>query len=515
MEAAVARFADWLWRRYRRRFVDALGVVAFVFLVVVMALPSFMFIAFLFDLGPWDLVPAFGSAIAFLGAGIAVGVATSRQRRTIHAWGRGDPVPPVDVWNAALQAPRALTIRALVTQLPFQLTITIALVGAETHLSPLGVAMLEVELCILLAGGGMLIAVGFRLLVLPLVEEVAGLIPPGALPEQRIGSVSREPLIAVGLLVCAFSVSNASTVAGLTSTTEARLVVASLVGLALGVQAMLVYYIGFSAPTLRPIRNLIAATRRVQLGQLDPVPVTSADELGDMTTAFNQMLLGLRERAALHAAFGSYVDPGLAQRLLDSGSSMFEGEDVEVTVLFADVRDFTAYAEGVEPRDAVGHLNRLFDVIVPVLHEHGGHANHYLGDGLLAVFGAPQPLERHADAAVAAATEVQRRIRAEFGTGLRLGIGINTGPVIAGTVGGGGRHEFTVIGDTVNVAARVEQLTKDTGDPILITEATRAALSTPRPRSTKRGGFDLRGKSSAVTVHAVNPFPRSSSSRAV
>ena len=81
--------------------------------------------------------------------------------------------------------------------------------------------------------------------------------------------------------------------------------------------------------------------------------------------------------------------------------------------------------------------------------------------------------------------------------------------MIAGTVGGGGRHEFTVIGDTVNVAARVEQLTKDTGDAILITEATRLALSTPRPRSTKRGEFEVRGKATQVTLHAVNPFPRS------
>ena len=89
---------------------------------------------------------------------------------------------------------------------------------------------------------------------------------------------------------------------------------------------------------------------------------------------------------------------------------MFEGEDLVVSVLFADVRDFTSYAEAVAPAAAVDRLNRLFDVMVPVMHEHGGHANHYLGDGLLAVFGAPQPLERHADAAVAAAVEIQRRV---------------------------------------------------------------------------------------------------------
>jgi adenylate cyclase len=162
----------------------------------------------------------------------------------------------------------------------------------------------------------------------------------------------------------------------------------------------------------------------------------------------------------------------------------------------------------VEPAEAVLVLNRLFDVVVPILHEHGGHANHYLGDGLLAVFGAPNPMEDHADAAVGAAVDLQQRVRQEFGTTLRLGVGINTGPVIAGTVGGGGRHEFTVIGDTVNLAARVEQLTKDTGDAILITEATRAALSTPRPRSIKRGDFDVRGKAAKVCLYAVNPFPR-------
>jgi adenylate cyclase len=163
----------------------------------------------------------------------------------------------------------------------------------------------------------------------------------------------------------------------------------------------------------------------------------------------------------------------------------------------------------VAPAEAVRLLNRLFDVVVPVIHEHGGHANHYLGDGLLAVFGAPQLLVDHADAAVAASIALQQQVRAALGEELSIGIGINTGPVIAGTVGGGGRHEFTVIGDTVNVAARVEELTKETGDFILVTEATRVALSMPRPRSTKRGSFDLRGKSTKVTVHAVNPFPRS------
>ena len=194
------------------------------------------------------------------------------------------------------------------------------------------------------------------------------------------------------------------------------------------------------SPTLAPLGDVMAGAARVEGGDLSQaVPVTSLDELGELAGSFNRMQRGLAERESLHAAFGSYVDPALAQRLIESGSSVFEGEELEVTVMFADVRDFTAYSEGVAPGQAVALLNRLFDVMVPIIHEHGGHANHYLGDGLLAVFGAPQVLAHHADAAVVAATEIQRQVRKVLGDELRIGIGINTGPVIAGTVGGGGR----------------------------------------------------------------------------
>jgi class 3 adenylate cyclase len=295
-----------------------------------------------------------------------------------------------------------------------------------------------------------------------------------------------------------------------TSATENDYLVSFVASAVLTVYLIVLVDNGVFQPTVKPVQRLIDATVRVHRGDLStPVVVYASDELGQLSAAFNEMQAGLRDRAALHAAFGSYVDPVLAERLLASGSAMFDGEELAVTVLFADVRDFTAFAEGVSPAEAVTVLNLLFDVIVPVVHDHGGHANHYLGDGLLAVFGAPQPLETHADAAVAAAREIQQRVRAKFDDDIRLGIGINTGPVIAGTVGGGGRHEFTVIGDTVNVAARVERLTKDTGDAILITDATRKALATPRPKTARRGEFTVRGKARNVTVHAVNPLPRS------
>ena len=119
----------------------------------------------------------------------------------------------------------------------------------------------------------------------------------------------------------------------------------------------------------------------------------------------------------------------------------------------------------------VERLNEFFDLVVPILVKYGGHANKFVGDGVLGVFGAPDRLRDHADRALEAACEIAESVEERFGGRLRIGIGINSGPVIAGSIGGGGRLEFTVIGDPVNVAARVEGLTKDLGRKIIITQA--------------------------------------------
>jgi adenylate cyclase len=123
----------------------------------------------------------------------------------------------------------------------------------------------------------------------------------------------------------------------------------------------------------------------------------------------------------------------------------------------------------------------------------------------LAVFGAPNDLANHADAAVNAAMLIHRLVAERFGGALRIGIGINTGTVIAGTMGGGGKFEFTLIGDTVNVAARVEQLTKTTGDAILLTDSCLDALTTRPPGLVDRGSHSLKGKSAAVQVFTLDP----------
>ena len=260
------------------------------------------------------------------------------------------------------------------------------------------------------------------------------------------------------------------------------------------------------SPSLRPVRDLAEGTERVAAGDYSQrLPVVQDDDLGALAASFNRMQAGLAERQRLQAAFGTYVDPALAARLLEQGDDIFTGERREVTVMFVDIRDFTPFAEANTAEDTVARLNALFEIVVPAVVDAGGHVNKFLGDGALAVFGAPNDLADHANAAVNAATTIHRLVAERFGGDLRIGIGINTGVVIAGTIGGGGKLEFTLIGDTVNVAARVEQLTKTTGDAILLTGQTVDALASRPAALTDRGFHALKGKSAAVQVFGLDP----------
>jgi class 3 adenylate cyclase len=255
---------------------------------------------------------------------------------------------------------------------------------------------------------------------------------------------------------------------------------------------------------LDPVGDLLDATDRVKKGDLSTrVPVVSGDEMGSLAASFNQMVRGLAEREALREAFGSYVDPDVAERVLLEGE-LLEGEQVEATMLFVDICDFTAFAENASAREAVAHLNEFFNLVVPIVIEARGHANKFIGDGVLAVFGAPDRHSDHADCALQAAERIADAVGERYGGRLRVGIGINSGPVMVGTVGGGGRLEFTVIGDPVNVAARVEEATRDTGDRILLTESTRTLLSERwRGRLEERGSMPLKGKSEPISLYTL------------
>jgi adenylate cyclase len=261
------------------------------------------------------------------------------------------------------------------------------------------------------------------------------------------------------------------------------------------------------SPSLRPIQDLAEGTERVAAGDYSQrLPVVQDDDLGTLAASFNRMQAGLAERQRLQAAFGTYVDPALAARLLEQGDDVFTGERREVTVMFVDIRDFTPFAEANSAEDTVARLNALFEIVVPAVVDAGGHVNKFLGDGALAVFGAPNDLANHADAAVNAAVQIHRLVSERFDGELRIGTGINTGVVIAGTIGGGSHLEFTLIGDTTNVAARVEQLTKATGDAILLTQHTVDALASRPTRLIDRGFHVLKGKSAPVQVFGLDPW---------
>jgi class 3 adenylate cyclase len=264
---------------------------------------------------------------------------------------------------------------------------------------------------------------------------------------------------------------------------------------------------------LKPVDDLLEATERVKSGDLDArVPLTSGDELGTLAGSFNEMMDGLSEREALRGALGSYVDPAVAERVLDEGE-LLEGDEVEVTVMIVDVRDFTPFAERSSARETVTFLNEFFELVVPIVLRYRGNANKFLGDGLLAVFGAPERVRDHADHALDAACEIAREVDRRFGGDIRIGVGLNSGPVVVGSVGGGGRLEFAVIGDPVNVAARVEETTRETGDTILLTEATRCLLERVEVELEPRGEIALKGKSEPTGIYAVTLDERSARER--
>jgi len=254
----------------------------------------------------------------------------------------------------------------------------------------------------------------------------------------------------------------------------------------------------------RPIGAMRDALARVEAGDFEAtIPIDDGSEVGLLQAGFNRMTAGLAEREQIREAFGTYVDPEVAEKVLSEGT-MLEGEEVDVTVMFLDVRGFTGYVERSEAEDVVTRLNRLFELIIPIIQEHGGHVNKFLGDGLLAVFGAPSKLEDHADSAVDAALEVARAVRDEFGDDLQVGIGLNSGPVVAGNVGGAGRLEFSVIGDPVNTAARVEAATRTTGDTILITDTVCDRLTRHDDGYEERPAQELKGKRDPVPVFALD-----------
>ena len=335
----------------------------------------------------------------------------------------------------------------------------------------------------------------------PVLDDLAGDLSEEAEVDAIGLPLGRRLLLALGALTLTVGV----VVAGFVEPGHPGLggmAVAALISVGVTLTVALAFALLLATSVVAPIRRLEAATGRVARGDLAVrVPVSGSDETGVLTQAFNRMVSGLEERERLRDAFGTFVDPDLADRVARDGTDL-RGEELDVSVMFMDVRGFTGLSESADAQEVVGHLNRLYDVVVPVIIRHGGHANKFIGDGLLAVFGAPERHADHADRAVAAALEIAAAVNDGAGGSLRVGLGVNSGTVVVGTIGGGGRLDFTVIGDAVNTAARVESATRQTGDDVLITSETRHRLSAAHATWDERPPIPLKGKRNAVELYA-------------
>jgi class 3 adenylate cyclase len=409
---------------------------------------------------------------------------------------------PLEAWRAAVAVPRELTLR--VGWQPF------LLIGLPVAIFATVVADLPAySAFIIFAGAAVAVAYSailhffsYEQFLRPVVEDIVGDLPadfagaPAGVP-LRWKLLGALPLINVitGVVVSGLSTDGSTSLDDLGLDVIVAVLVAFTISLELTVLV--------TRSVLQPVDRLLEATEAVKRGDLDArVPITSGDELGRLAGSFNEMMQGLSEREALREAFGAYVDPEVAERVIEEGE-LIEGQEREVTAMILDVCDFTEFAQRSSARETVSFLNDMFGIVVPCVTQHRGHANKFLGDGLLAVFGAPDRLEDHADRAVAAAGEIAQKLSERFGDEVRFGIGVNSGPVVVGSVGGGGRLEFAVIGDPVNIAARVEHLTRETGDTVLLTEATRCLLSDDRVPLEPRGEFALKGVSEPVPIHAL------------
>jgi class 3 adenylate cyclase len=248
----------------------------------------------------------------------------------------------------------------------------------------------------------------------------------------------------------------------------------------------LVFALLVSAGISRPVRRLLEGARAVEAGRLDGTLVaTSQDEIGQLTTAFNQMVEQLRLKERLRETFGKYVDPRVVEGLIEGPALAAEGQRRVMTVLFCDVRGFTSTSEGMTPQGLVKVMNRYFSTMSAPIRDHQGIIDKYIGDAIMAYWGPPftddSEQARLASLAALDMLKFVPQLRAELPEllGVRtlpnafdIRIGIATGEVLVGSIGSELMMSYTVMGDTVNLASRLEGANKVYGGRILVSGAT-------------------------------------------
>src|SRR3954469_16610074 len=453
-----------------------------------------------YDTSGRDLATMLGAALG--STLVAIGFAFWRGQpylERVHAWQEAAEPGEEDsalAWDAATNFPmRSFRANAvlvsLIAGLPTVVLIVVVL-DLEWYAGPLLLAAAAVP-----AAYATLVNYFIaEFLMRPAIEDIAAHLPEdfdftanGLLLRRRLKLVLPVFTAFVGLVV-------ASLLTGHSGTGGLALSLAAAVGV--GILVSLELMVLLSRSVTGPIAALRSGVTRVRAGDYEArVPVIASDELGELSHDFNLMARCLEEGDRMRETFGTYLDRDIAGIIL-SGQFPREGVEITVSIMFVDVRGFTSFAERAGATEVVATLNALFEVMVPIVTRHGGHVDKFMGDGLMAAFGAPEGYADHADRAVAAGLEIVRAVNRPQAA-LEVGVGINTGRVVAGSIGGAGRLNFSVIGDAVNVSARVEAATRETGDDLLITAATRDALTRPL-KLASRGGVPLKGKAEPVEV---------------
>jgi len=493
----------WLYRRLGQRYPALYLTVELQTAFAITAGTVFLF-TFYWEMSKEEFLLIFGIAMGLTAVAVALNlVRTWPQLAPIRTWIAGERSERTTeaAWAAAVNLPMGLIRRDII--LPFLIVVLPACVAA---VALLGLSWLTFfpfffGSAVAVLYGGLLhylaLEVGMRPVLIDINQAVTPRIQSAvsAFP-LRVRLMGALPLInlIVGLAVAALT-SDGGGGANLTVDVLIALAVATIVSLELSLL--------LSKSILRPIADLQRATEAVREGRFDvSVPVTTGDELGELAASYNEMIAGLAERERLREAFGTYLDKEVAEYILSEGFSE-EGVELEVSIVFCDVRDFTRIAAGMDAKEVVAALNGLFEVVVPIVARHGGHVDKFVGDGLLAVFGAPENYPDHADRAVRAACEMASVVNGAKAAGelIDIGVGVNTGHVVAGSIGGAGRLDFSVIGDPVNVADRVEGATRDLDADVLITAATRDRLSAGT-EVVDCGKHELRGLDEPVALFA-------------
>ena len=501
----------WAYRRLGRHYPRVFLVLELQTVYPVI-LGTYALFSFYYDGDTGEFFTLFGITCAL--AAIAIVIACFRTFPMLK---------PLELWIAGARDDRATTAAwASAVSFPWRMIRSNVFVPATIVLIPSAVAsvvLLELSWTAVfpfIAGSAVALAyasmlhyfaleIGLRPLLIDINQQVS------ARTDAKVSTLSLKWRLLITLPM--INAITGMTVAALTSEGGGGQSLGLDVGIAVGVATTIALELTLlvTRSVLRPLADLQEATEQVLAGNFEvSVPVTTGDETGELAASFNAMIQGLAERERIRDAFGTYLDREVAEYIL-SDEFDEEGRELEVSVLFTDVRDFTGFAAGEEAKDVVAALNRLFEVVVPVISRHGGHVDKFEGDGLLAVFGAPAPYRDHAKRAARAAMEICRRVneRGEAGE-LTVGVGVNTGPVIAGAVGGAGRLNFSVIGDAVNVAARVEAATRELDRDVLITAATAGAMGEAIALEDL-GAHELKGLVEPVELFAIASPTRESS----